>query len=102
MGVPFAEQFLRMTTRPSVARQEQVNKSIRVWLHERAERNRKTSCPTLDKLTDSRLARSLLRRRGPAPAIFLRAAHRQWAAYSADKFGTKKINPTCLMFCVNT
>ncbi len=69
MDVPLAEQFLGMTTRPSAAREEQVNKNIRVWLHEHADRNRKTSCPTLlpaqvrelVRATRSRAARNAIR-----------------------------------------
>ncbi len=44
----------------------------------------------LDKLTDSRLARSLLRARGPVPAWWWRAAQRQLRAMESNKFGTKE------------
>jgi hypothetical protein len=45
----------------------------------------------LDKLADSRLARSLLRARGPVPAFWWRAAQRQSRALESDKFGNKEI-----------
>ena len=45
----------------------------------------------LDKLTDSRLVRSLLRARGSAPAFWWRAAQRQWLAYDLDTYGNKEI-----------
>jgi hypothetical protein len=48
----------------------------------------------LDKLTNSRLARVLLRGRGPAPESWWRAALRQWRAWHADTFGTRQLNPT--------
>jgi hypothetical protein len=46
----------------------------------------------LDKLTNSRLARLLMRHRGPVDKMFHRAAQRQWAAYAVNKFGTREIN----------
>ncbi len=48
----------------------------------------------VDKLQDSRLARVLLRARGPAPPWWWRAVQREHSAMLADTFGIKAPGPS--------
>jgi hypothetical protein len=48
----------------------------------------------LDKFTNSRMARALLRDLGPKPEAWWRKIKREWNAYRGDHFGSKDMNPT--------
>ena len=48
----------------------------------------------LDKFTNSRLARALLRDNGPKPEAWWRKIKREWNAYRGNNFGTKAMNVT--------